>query len=45
MFYNWLGENQRATNCIECLECESKCPQSIVITDWLKKADELLAAR
>ncbi|MBN1891060.1 MAG: 4Fe-4S dicluster domain-containing protein [Thermoflexales bacterium] len=45
LFYSWLGENERANNCIECLECESKCPQGIVITEWLKKADELLAAR
>jgi predicted aldo/keto reductase-like oxidoreductase len=45
LFYSWLGENERADNCIECLECEDKCPQNIAITEWLKKADELLAAR
>ncbi|MBN1891042.1 MAG: aldo/keto reductase [Thermoflexales bacterium] len=45
LFYSWLGENEWADNCIECLECEDKCPQNIDIADWLKKADELLAAR
>ena len=32
-------------NCIECLECEEKCPQQIEISKWLKKAHELLGPR
>ena len=31
-----------ADNCIECLECEEKCPQEIEISNWLKKCHELL---
>jgi uncharacterized protein len=31
--------------CIECLECEEKCPQSISIAEWLKKAHEYLGPR
>ena len=42
--YAWLEEEQRADKCTECLECEEVCPQSIPITEWLKKADKLLAA-
>ena len=32
-------------NCIECLECEEKCPQEIEISHWLKKVHELLGPR
>jgi uncharacterized protein len=31
-----------ADNCVECLECEEKCPQEIKISEWLKKVHELL---
>ncbi len=34
-----------ADNCIECLECEEKCPQQIPIAEWLKKAHEYLGPR
>ncbi len=44
MYYSWLEEKERADQCIECLECEDKCPQGIDISDWLKKAHELLSA-
>ncbi len=37
-----LKEEQRAHQCIECDECMEACPQKISITEWLKKADELL---
>lgn len=42
-YNNWLPEDERAHNCIECLECEEKCPQNILITEWLPKVDALLA--
>jgi uncharacterized protein len=31
-----------ADNCVECLECEEKCPQEIKISDWLKKVHAFL---
>ena len=37
-----LKEEQRADQCIECGECIEACPQKISITEWLKKAHELL---
>lgn len=42
-YNNWFAEDERAHNCIECLECEEKCPQQISIAEWLSKVDELLA--
>ena len=42
-YNNWFSEDQRADNCIECLECEEKCPQSIPITQWLPKVHSLLS--
>jgi len=44
MFYGWLDEKTRADKCLECEECLEKCPQKIEIPEWLKKADEVLAA-
>ena len=41
--YKWLDEDQRAHNCVECGECETKCPQNIEIIEWLQEADALLA--
>ena len=34
-----------ADSCIECLECEEKCPQGIPISEWLKKAHAYLGPR
>jgi predicted aldo/keto reductase-like oxidoreductase len=45
MFYQGrfgFKKEQQADNCIECGECIEACPQEIPITDWLKKAHELL---
>ncbi len=41
--YKFLNEEKRADNCVECGECEEKCPQSIKIREWLAKAHELLS--
>lgn len=35
--YRMLPPNQRASNCIECGECETHCPQSIAIPQELKE--------
>ncbi len=36
--YRNLSEDNRANQCVECFECEEKCPQGIPITEDLKKA-------
>ncbi len=38
---NWLEEQQRASNCVECGKCETKCPQNISIMKHLKAIKEL----
>jgi predicted aldo/keto reductase-like oxidoreductase len=40
---NWKGGNQ-ADECIECGECEEKCPQNIQIREQLKAAHAALTA-
>ncbi len=37
-----LGPDRDASNCVECGECEDKCPQHIKIIDTLKEAHEAL---
>ncbi len=36
--YRGLSEDKRADNCVECFECEEKCPQGIPISEYLKKS-------
>jgi hypothetical protein len=45
--YSWLGKgweekHKPATACIECGECEPKCPQKIAIREKLKAAHRIL---
>ena len=39
--YQWMDieKDQGAGNCIECGECEPKCPQKISIIEDLKKVN------
>jgi uncharacterized protein len=39
--YNWIRPDQRASNCIECGECEEHCPQDISIGAELRNVREL----
>jgi predicted aldo/keto reductase-like oxidoreductase len=39
----FLTEDQRSGSCIECHECEEKCPQKIAISDWMREVTALLA--
>jgi predicted aldo/keto reductase-like oxidoreductase len=36
--YHNLAKNKQADHCVECFECEEKCPQGIPISEQLKKA-------
>jgi predicted aldo/keto reductase-like oxidoreductase len=36
---------EKADQCVECGECEAKCPQNVAIIDWLKKSHEKLSAK
>jgi predicted aldo/keto reductase-like oxidoreductase len=40
-----IKEGERADQCIECHECEEKCPQEIAIAESIKKAHELLVPK
>ncbi|MEA2095287.1 MAG: aldo/keto reductase [Candidatus Cloacimonadota bacterium] len=42
MFYSFLAEENRADKCVECGECEPKCPQQIEIIKWLKESHKIL---
>ena len=43
MIYNgMIGSSQNASNCVECGECEEKCPQQIEIIENLKDAHKTL---
>jgi len=37
-----IQEDDRADQCLDCKECEEKCPQGIPISEWIKKSDALL---
>jgi hypothetical protein len=43
--YRNLPEDKQADNCVECFECEEKCPQGISISEYLKKAHALLGKK
>jgi uncharacterized protein len=38
----FLSAQQRSSSCIECHECEDKCPQKIPISEWMPKVAALL---
>lgn len=38
----FLTAEQRSNSCIECRECEDKCPQKIPISEWMPKVAALL---
>jgi predicted aldo/keto reductase-like oxidoreductase len=43
--YSNLSKDKQADNCVECFECEEKCPQGIPIVEYLKKAHALLGEK
>jgi predicted aldo/keto reductase-like oxidoreductase len=38
----FLSEGERAGACIDCDVCESECPQTIAISEWMPRVAELL---
>jgi predicted aldo/keto reductase-like oxidoreductase len=40
--YSRMTEDIRASACIQCRECEDKCPQDIEISQWMPVVDEVL---
>ena len=45
LFYSMLPEDEQADHCTECGECDELCPQNIEISEWLKKAHDLLSPK
>ena len=43
MFYSQMSEGARAGACIQCRECEEKCPQQIEISAWMPVVHAILA--
>jgi uncharacterized protein len=41
-YRDWIKDPEKAAQCIQCQECESKCPQSIPISAWLPVVEEVL---
>jgi hypothetical protein len=41
----FLGEKERAEVCTACRECEEKCPQAILISEWMPKVHQMLGAK
>ena len=40
--YGRLDEGKRASACVQCRECEPKCPQSIPISEWMPVVHQVL---
>ena len=45
MRYDQSSEATRASACVQCRECEDKCPQNIKIADWLPLVHRVLGER
>jgi len=41
-YERWLPEDQRASACIQCRQCEELCPQGILISEWMPDVHEVL---
>jgi predicted aldo/keto reductase-like oxidoreductase len=41
-YKQWIPAENQASACLECLECEEKCPQSIPISEWMPVVHQVL---
>ena len=41
-YKQWIKDESKAAQCIQCQECEDKCPQKINISEWMPVVDEVL---
>ncbi|MBE0696370.1 MAG: aldo/keto reductase [Anaerolineaceae bacterium] len=41
-YKNWVPDPAKAAQCIACQDCESKCPQNILISQWMPIVDGVL---
>ncbi len=41
-YNHWIPQEARASACIQCRECEDKCPQHILISEWMPIVHEVL---
>lgn len=41
-YTRFLPEGQRAANCVQCGECDPKCPQGISISQWMPVVHDVL---
>jgi predicted aldo/keto reductase-like oxidoreductase len=41
--YGFISEKKRSSACTQCRECEPKCPQNILISEWMPKISRVLA--
>lgn len=43
--YNqWVPAEAKGNNCVACNECEEKCPQDILIAEWIDRIHQTFAA-
>ena len=40
-----LDHDVRAVNCIQCGDCDAKCPQGIPVSTWMPVVDEVLSGK
>ncbi|RLD11019.1 MAG: aldo/keto reductase [Chloroflexota bacterium] len=43
MYNNFVPETERANLCVACRECEEKCPQNILISEWMPRVHAALS--
>ncbi len=41
-YNSFIPQEERAGECLQCYECEEKCPQSIPISQWMPTVHEVL---
>ena len=41
-YKHWISDDSKAAQCVQCQECEDKCPQKILISQWMPVLEEVL---